>query len=147
MNLAFHPECMYELCPVLMTDIISPPHAPHSLQQQLGHRKWHVHLTTGTEGPLVTLVQVSLKSVPPPLTVRCLASYQIFIYIQFGEYDQLRAWQHIAFVGCAMELATRELGLDSWQGKGFFSSSWYQSGIWGTSTLPCNMKQGIFPCE
>jgi hypothetical protein len=92
MTLAFHPECMYELCLVLTTDV-SPPHSP---QQQLSHRKWHMHLTTRTEGPLVTLVQVSLKSVPPSLTVHCLASYQIFTYKQVGQYDQVRAGQHIA---------------------------------------------------
>jgi len=136
MNLAFNPDCMYELCPVLTTDIIS---LPHSQQQQISHRTWHVHLTTRTDGPLVTTVQVSLKFVSPCPTVLCLASYQIFTYTRFGEYDQLRAWQHILYIGYAMELATRELGFDAWQGKGFFSSSWCQTGIWGSPTIPCNM--------
>jgi hypothetical protein len=63
----------------------------------------------------------------------CIASYQIFIY------TQLRAGQHIAYIGYAMELATRELGFDARQGKGFFSSSWCQTGIWGSPTIPHNM--------
>jgi hypothetical protein len=93
----------------------------------------HKHPATTIVGPLVAPVQVSLKFVPPSLKMLTLFSF--FVCIKVGEYDQLRPGQHIQYTGYAMELVTRELGFDSWQGKGFFSSSlcsdWH---LWFTHT-------------